>query len=334
MPKDKKSNSLDDLAANLNKKYGDGAITFMGDRDEGDRVSSGNIRLDGILDGGWPTATLCELFGPSGAGKSSLAMLALGQAQKLGFPCALIDLEGGMSQAIALACGVDINSLWYSQPGTAEDVFQILEDMIKSAQFGIIVVDSVAAMVTQAELAGDYSDQHVATKARLMSKGLPKLLGVMRDSKSPTIVAFINQVRDTINSTPYGPKEVTTGGKALGFYSSFRLEVKKGPQIPGKVGEDPIGHTVKVKVIKNRTAPPLRTAELKLYYDRGISNAASVIELAEEAGLMTKSGSWYTYVRTGEKLGNGLLASIDTLDNDPALTTAIIEDIRVTTAAA
>lgn len=324
MAKSRKNSPLDEALASIRKDYGDTSLVLLGDDPSMDveRISSGNAALDIALFGGYGRGCIVELFGAPSAGKSSLAMLLAAQVQSRGGTVAYLDVEHGMNKDLAIACGVDIDQLLFSQPGTGEETLEICERLMVPGM-ELIVVDSVAAMTPRAEIEGDHGDAHVALQARLMSQGLRKLTSSLSHG---IIVLFINQVRQTIGSMPFGPQTTTSGGRALPYYASIRCEVVKGKQI--KRGEEVLGHEVKVKVVKNRFGAPHRTAEFDLLYDRGISNASGVVKLAEKAGLLIKSGNWYTDTLTGEKVGNGYLATVDYYDDNTEQLQRLVEALN------
>lgn len=309
----------------LEKQFGKGAIMRLGD--EGavmpvQVISSGSVALDYALGvGGFPRGRVTEIYGPESSGKTTLALHAIAEAQKSGGIAAIVDAEHAFDQAYAKKLGVDINSLLISQPESGEQALSIVETLVRSGAVDIVVVDSVAALVPQAELEGEMGDSVMGLQARLMSQALRKLTGAI--SKSSSVVVFINQLRDKIGVV-YGNPETTTGGKALKFYSSVRIEIRKTAQI--KDGSEIIGNRTRVKVVKNKVAPPFKTIEFDILYGEGISVLGELIDLAVEFGIVKKSGAWFSY--DSEKLGQGREAVKKALREDPALSETIRQQVR------
>ena len=297
----KENEALAQTIKEIEKTYGKGSIMRLGDsvKVEEDAISSGSLLIDQALGiGGYPRGRIVEIFGPESSGKTTLALHAIAEVQKTGGKAAFIDAENAIDPMYAKNLGVQIDDLILSQPDSGEQALEIAELLIKSGAIDLLVVDSVAALVPQAELDGIMSDTNMGLQARLMSKAMRKLSGVMNKSKCTVI--FINQLREKIGII-YGNPEVTTGGRALKFYSSIRVDVRKGEAI--KQGSEIIGNKVNVKIVKNKVAPPFKTAQVEIRYGEGISRVAEVIDLGVEHGLIDKSGSWFSY--QGEKIGQG-----------------------------
>lgn len=309
----------------LEKQFGKGSIMRLGDQGAVmpvQVISSGSISLDFALGvGGFPRGRVTEVYGPESSGKTTLALHAIAEAQKAGGIAAIVDAEHAFDQAYAKKLGVDINSLLISQPESGEQALSIVETLVRSGAIDIVVVDSVAALVPQAELEGEMGDSVMGLQARLMSQALRKLTGAI--SKSSSVVVFINQLRDKIGVV-YGNPETTTGGKALKFYSSVRLEIRKTAQI--KDGAEIIGNRTKVKVVKNKVAPPFKTVEFDILYGEGISMLGELIDLAVEFGIVNKSGAWFSY--ESDKLGQGREAVKKHLREDPALAGKIRQQVK------
>lgn len=285
----------------IEKTYGKGSIMRLGDsvKVEEDAISSGSLLIDRALGiGGYPRGRIIEIYGPESSGKTTLALQAIAEIQKKGGKAAYIDAENAIDPTYAKNLGVQIDELILSQPDSGEQALEIAELLIKSGAIDLLVVDSVAALVPQAELDGVMSDSSMGLQARLMSKAMRKLSGVMNKSKCTVI--FINQLREKIGVL-YGNPETTTGGRALKFYASIRIEVRKGEAI--KQGTDIIGNKVNVKVVKNKVAPPFKTATIEIRYGEGVSSESEIIDLAVEDEIIEKSGAWFSY--NGEKIGQG-----------------------------
>ncbi len=285
----------------IEKTYGKGSIMRLGDsvKVEEDAISSGSLLIDKALGiGGYPRGRIIEIYGPESSGKTTLALQAIAEIQKKGGRAAYIDAENAIDPTYAKNLGVQIDELILSQPDSGEQALEIAELLIKSGAIDLLVVDSVAALVPQAELDGIMSDSSMGLQARLMSKAMRKLSGVMNKSKCTVI--FINQLREKIGVV-YGNPETTTGGRALKFYASIRIEVRKGEAI--KQGTDIIGNKVNVKIVKNKVAPPFKTAVIEIRYGEGVSRASEIIDLAVEDNIIEKSGAWFSY--NGEKIGQG-----------------------------
>jgi len=286
----------------IEKAHGKGSVMILGDEDMAkdiDTVPSGSLALDQALGiGGYPRGRIVEIYGPESSGKTTFALHAIAQAQKEGGYAAFIDAEHALDPKYARALGVDTDNLIISQPDTGEQALEITEALIRSGAVDIVVVDSVAALVPEAEIRGDMGSSHVGLQARLMSQAMRKLSGAI--SKSNTTAVFINQIREKVGIM-FGNPETTPGGRALKFYSSVRVEIRRSEQL--KIGNDIIGNRTKIKVVKNKVAPPFKTAEVDLVYGEGISRTGEIIDLAVEHELLKKSGSWFSY--NDEKIGQG-----------------------------
>ena len=301
MVKSSGDKTLDQVLLDIEKQFGKGAVMKLGDNEhtEIDVVSSGSISLDVALGiGGYPKGRIIEIYGPESSGKTTFALHAIAEIQKKGGRAAFIDAEHALDPQYAAKIGVNINDLLLSQPDNGEQALEICEALVRSGAIGIIVIDSVAALVPQAEIEGEMGDSHVGLQARLMSQALRKLSGII--NKTNTVCIFINQLREKVG-VMFGNPEVTPGGRALKFYSSIRLEIRKGEQI--KLGNDIVGNKTNVKVVKNKMAPPFKTCTLEIAYGEGISKTGEVVDLAVEANILEKSGAWYSY--KGEKVGQG-----------------------------
>ena len=293
--------NLKQVLADIEKQFGKGSIMKLGDNEhrEIDVISSGSIALDTALGiGGYPKGRIIEIYGPESSGKTTFALHAIAEAQKLGGKAAFIDAENALDPQYAANLGVNIDELLLSQPDNGEQALEITEALVRSGAISIIVIDSVAALVPQAEIEGEMGDTHVGLQARLMSQALRKLAGII--NKTNTIAIFINQLREKVG-VMYGNPEVTTGGRALKFYSSIRLDIRRSEQI--KLGTDIIGNKTNVKVVKNKMAPPFKTCQVDIMYGTGISREGEVVDLGVEAGAIEKSGAWYSY--NGDKIGQG-----------------------------
>ncbi|HHU59587.1 TPA: recombinase RecA [bacterium] len=297
----KKDASLTEAIKTIQKQYGKGSIMKLGDRalTNVDTISSGSLLLDVALGvGGYPRGRVVEIYGPESSGKTTIALHAVAEAQKNGGRAAFIDAEHAIDPAYAQKLGVNVDELILSQPDSGEQALEIVEILVKSQAIDLIVVDSVAALVPQVELDGEMSDAQVGAQARLMSKALRKITALL--NKSVCTIIFINQLREKVGVI-YGNPEVTPGGRALKFYSTIRIDVRRGEAI--KQGSEIVGNVVKLKVVKNKVAPPFKVANVDLMYGLGISLEGEVIDLAAELEVIGKSGSWYDY--NGERLGQG-----------------------------
>ena len=323
MKKDK-DKTLDQVLADIEKQFGKGAIMKLGEKGVKniDVVSSGSIALDQALGvGGYPKGRIIEVFGPESSGKTTIALHAIAEVQKLGGRAAFIDAEHALDPVYAKKLGVDTDNLLLSQPDTGEQALEIVDALVRSEAMSIIVIDSVAALVPQAEIEGDMGDSHVGLQARLMSQALRKLSGVI--NKTNTICIFINQLREKVGIM-FGNPETTPGGRALKFYSTIRLDVRRSEQI--KVNGDVLGNKTVIKVVKNKVAPPFKTAEVEIMYGEGISRIGEVIDIASNMGIIDKSGAWFSY--KGEKIGQGKENVKLVLKNDPALLKEIEDKVR------
>lgn len=307
----------------INKQFGDGAIRRLGDTKtvSVDLFSSGALSLDLALGGGFPKGRIIEIFGPESSGKTTLALHAIAEVQKNGGSAAFIDAEHALDPAYAKKLGVDTDNLLVSQPDNGEQALEIAETLVRSNAVDIVIIDSVAALVPQAEIDGEMGDSHMGLQARLMSQALRKLTGII--SKSKTTVIFINQIRMKIG-VMFGNPETTTGGNALKFYASIRIDIRRTGQI--KSGEEIIGSRTKVKIVKNKIAPPFRVAEFDIMYNEGISKTGDVLDLAVQHGIVGKSGAWFDY---GEnKIGQGREASKEYLSKNPKIMAEIEKKVR------
>ena len=301
MAKTSGDKTLDQVLMDIEKQFGKGAVMKLGDNEhrEIDVVSSGSISLDVALGiGGYPKGRIIEIFGPESSGKTTFALHAIAEVQKLGGRAAFIDAEHALDPVYAKNLGVDINNLLLAQPDTGEQALEICEALVRSDAISIVVIDSVAALVPQAEIDGEMGDSHVGLQARLMSQALRKLSGTI--NKTKTIAIFINQLREKVG-VMFGNPETTPGGRALKFYSSIRLDVRKSEAI--KIGDSIIGNKTNIKVVKNKIAPPFKIATVDIMYGEGVSKPGEIIDLGVDSGVLEKSGSWFSY--KGEKLGQG-----------------------------
>ena len=296
-----KDKALDDVLASLEKQFGKGAVMLLGDNHhaEVEVSSSGSLSLDLALGvGGYPKGRIIEIYGPESSGKTTFALHAIAEIQKQGGRAAFIDAEHALDPVYAKNLGVNINELLLSQPDTGEQALEICEALVRSNAINIVVIDSVAALVPQAEIDGEMGDSHVGLQARLMSQALRKLSGTI--NKTKTIAIFINQLREKVG-VMFGNPETTPGGRALKFYSSVRLDVRRSEAI--KAGDAIIGNKTTIKVVKNKVAPPFKVATVDIMYGEGVSREGEIIDLGTEAGILEKTGAWYAY--NGEKLGQG-----------------------------
>ena len=317
-PKPNNSEKLKALQAamdKIEKSFGKGSIMKMGDDhvQEVEVIPTGSIALNAALGvGGYPRGRIIEIYGPESSGKTTLAIHAIAEAQKTGGIAAFIDAEHAFDRFYAAKLGVDIDNLWISQPDNGEQALEIAEQLIRSSAIDIIVIDSVAALTPKAEIEGDMGDNKVGLQARLMSQALRKLTSAI--SKTNTTCIFINQLREKIG-VMFGNPETTTGGNALKFYASVRLDIRRTSQL--KDGDEVIGNQVRVKVVQNKVAPPFRKAEFDIMFGEGISHSGEIIDLGSELGIIKKSGSWYSYNDT--KLGQGRDAAKQCIQDNPEL---------------
>ena len=323
----KKKNLLDDTLKQIEKQFGKGSIMKLGDRAsvEIDAISSGSIKVDEALGiGGYPKGRIVEIYGPESSGKTTLALHAIAEVQKKGGRAAFIDAENAIDPTYAKNLGVNIDDLILSQPDSGEQALDITEMLIKSGAIDLVVVDSVAALVPQAELDGEMGDANVGLQARMMSKAMRKLSGIMNRSECTAI--FINQLREKVGIM-FGNPETTPGGRALKFYSSVRLDIRRSEAI--KNGTDIIGNKVNVKVVKNKVAPPFKVAQIEIMYE-GISYVAELLDLCVDHDIVMKSGAWFSY--NGEKIGQGKEAAKTFIKSNPALMEELGAKLREKTA--
>src|SRR3982751_1831980 len=322
---DDKKKALNLAIAQIEKNCGKGAIMKMGSADARVRVesiSTGAINLDAAIGvGGIPRGRVTEIYGPESSGKTTLCLHVVANAQRAGGVAAYIDAEHALDTDYAVKLGVDVENLLVSQPDTGEQAMEICEILVRSGAVDVVVIDSVAALVPKAEIEGDMGDSHMGLQARLMSQALRKLTGAIARSK--TSVIFINQLREKIG-VMFGNPETTTGGKALKFYASVRLDIRR--IAPVKEKEDVIGSHVRVKVVKNKVAAPFKQAEFDIMYAEGISHASLVLDIASENGIIDKSGAWYSY--NGQKIGQGRENAKLYLKDSPALMTEVEEKVK------
>lgn len=308
----------------IEKQFGKGSIMLLGETKQMNVqvVPTGSLSLDMALGvGGVPKGRVIEIYGPESSGKTTLAYHIVAEAQKLGGTAAFVDAEHALDPDYAKNIGVDIDRLLISQPDTGEQALEITETLVRSNSVDILVLDSVAALVPRAEIEGDMGDNHMGLQARLMSQALRKLTGVI--SKSNTVVIFINQLRMKIGIM-FGNPETTTGGQALKFYSSVRMDIRRTEQI--KVNDEVVGNHVKVKVVKNKVAPPFKTAEFDIMYNQGISTEGEIVDLGVKHSIVTKNGAWYEH--NGEKIGQGREAAKQFLKDNPKISAEIEKAIR------
>lgn len=316
--------NLELALAQIEKKYGKGSIMKMDGENipQVEAVSSGCLTLDAALGiGGFPKGRIIEIYGPESSGKTTVALHAVAEVQKAGGTAAFIDAEHALDPWYASNLGVQIENLYISQPDSGEQALEILETLVRSGAIDIVVVDSVAALTPQAEIDGEMGDSHVGLQARLMSQALRKLTAVA--SKSKCTIIFINQLREKVG-VMYGNPEVTTGGKALKFYASVRIDVRKADTL--KDGSDVVGNHVKAKIVKNKVAPPFKVAEFDILYGKGISSIGCVLDVAIEKGIVQKSGSWFSY--NDEKIGQGREKALDYLKNNPEIADEVNRKVR------
>ena len=322
--KSSKDKNLENILADIEKQFGKGAVMRLGDNPHMklDVVSSGCLSLDIALGiGGYPKGRIIEIYGPESSGKTTFALQAIAEVQKTGGRAAFIDAEHALDPVYAKRLGVNTNELILSQPDTGEQALEICEALVRSEAVSIVVIDSVAALVPQAEIDGEMGDSHVGLQARLMSQALRKLSGTI--NKTNTIAIFINQLREKVG-VMFGNPETTPGGRALKFYSTIRLDIRRNEQL--KVGDKVMGNKTTVKVVKNKVAPPFKTAIVDIMYGEGISKEGELIDLGSDAGIIDKTGAWYSY--NGEKLGQGKENVKLLLKDKPELKEEIEEKVR------
>jgi recombination protein RecA len=323
-----KVKALDLAMESIEKQFGKGAIMKLGEAHSTavECTSTGSLSLDIALGGGIPKGRIVEIYGPESSGKTTLTLHSIAEVQRNGGTAAFIDAEHALDPSYAKRIGVDIDNLLLSQPDNGEQALEIVETLVRSNAVDLIVVDSVAALVPRAEIEGEMGDSHMGLQARLMSQALRKLTSVI--SRSKTSVIFINQIRMKIG-VMFGNPETTTGGNALKFYSSVRMDIRRIGQI--KQGEEVIGNRTRVKVVKNKIAPPFRQAEFDIMYNEGISLPGDVLDLAANEGIVEKSGAWYAY--DGQKIGQGREAAKAYLQENPSTTAEIANKVRMAEAA-
>ena len=324
MVKQSTDKTLDQVLSDIEKQFGKGAVMKLGDNEHMDieTIPSGSLSLDIALGiGGYPKGRIVEIYGPESSGKTTFALHAIAEAQKAGGRAAFIDAEHALDPQYAAKTGVNINDLLLSQPDHGEQALEICEALVRSGAISVIVIDSVAALVPQAEIEGEMGDTHVGLQARLMSQALRKLSGII--NKTNTIAIFINQLREKVG-VMFGNPETTPGGRALKFYSSVRLEIRRSEQI--KDGTDVIGNKTSIKVVKNKMAPPFKSCVVDIMYGEGVSKEGELIDLASEAKIIEKTGAWYSY--NGEKLGQGKENVKALLKSKPDMTNEIEQLVR------
>lgn len=322
---DERKAALDNALKKIEKNFGKGAIMRMGDAVDTKvaTVSSGSLAIDEALGvGGYPRGRIIEMYGPESSGKTTVALHAVAEVQQQGGTAAYIDAENAMDPEYAKALGVDIDNLLLSQPDTGEQGLQIADALISSGAIDIVVVDSVAALVPRAEIEGEMGDAHVGLQARLMSQALRKLSGTI--NKTKTIAIFINQIREKVG-VMFGNPETTPGGRALKFYSTIRLEIRRGEPI--KDGSDIIGNRAKIKVVKNKVAPPFKKAEVDIMYGEGISKMGELLDMAAKKDLIKKSGAWYSYGE--ERIGQGRENAKKWLTDHPTEMQTLMKQVRI-----
>ena len=325
MASEEKMKALDAALAQIEKQYGKGSVMKLGDQSANmgiDVVPTGSLSLDLALGlGGMPRGRIIEIYGPESSGKTTVALHVVAEVQKMGGIAGFIDAEHALDPTYAAHIGVDIDNLYISQPDNGEQALEITETMVRSGAVDVIIVDSVAALVPKAEIDGEMGDSHVGLHARLMSQALRKLTGII--SKSNCVVIFINQLREKVG-VMFGNPETTTGGRALKFYASVRLDVRRIETL--KVGGDVVGNRTRVKVVKNKVAPPFKEAEFDLRFGKGISKEGDILDLAVLHDIINKAGAWYSY--NGEKIGQGRENTKLYLANNPEVMEEIEQQVR------
>jgi recombination protein RecA len=323
MDKDKRAQALEAAMKQIEKQYGKGAIMRLGDEADRhiDATPTGSLGLDIALGiGGYPRGRIIEIYGPESSGKTTLALHAIAEVQKNGGYVAFIDAEHALDPKYAKALGVDVDNLILSQPDTGEQALEIAEALIRSGSVDAIVIDSVAALVPEAEINGEMGDSHVGLQARLMSQAMRKLSGVI--SKANATAIFINQIREKVG-VMFGNPETTPGGRALKFYASVRLEIRRGEQI--KSATDIIGNKTNIKVVKNKVAPPFKTVSVDIIYGQGISKTGELVDLASDLDIISKSGAWFAY--NGDKIGQGRENAKAYLESNPEIYNKIFKQV-------
>ena len=325
MASEEKMKALDAALAQIEKQYGKGSVMKLGDQSANmgiDVVPTGSLSLDLALGlGGMPRGRIIEIYGPESSGKTTVALHVVAEVQKMGGIAGFIDAEHALDPTYAAHIGVDIDNLYISQPDNGEQALEITETMVRSGAVDVIIVDSVAALVPKAEIDGEMGDSHVGLHARLMSQALRKLTGII--SKSNCVVIFINQLREKVG-VMYGNPETTTGGRALKFYASVRLDVRRIETL--KVGGEVVGNRTRVKVVKNKVAPPFKEAEFDIMFGKGISKEGDILDLAVLHDIINKAGAWYSY--NGEKIGQGRENTKLYLANNPEVMEEIEQQVR------
>jgi len=320
-----KDKALAQVLADIEKQFGKGSIMKLGGNEhmEIETTSSGSLGLDIALGvGGFPKGRIIEIYGPESSGKTTIALQAVAEVQKAGGRAAFIDAEHALDPVYARQLGVDIDELLLSQPDTGEQALEICEALVRSEAVNVVVIDSVAALVPQAEIEGEMGDSHVGLQARLMSQALRKLSGTINKTKTTAI--FINQLREKVGIM-FGNPETTPGGRALKFYSTIRLDIRRGEQI--KMGENIIGNKTNIKVVKNKVAPPFKSACVDIMYGKGISKSGELLDIGSNINVIDKSGAWYAY--NGEKIGQGKENAKLFLENNPDIMEEIEHKIRI-----
>ena len=321
---EEKLKALEHALADLDKQYGKGAVMKLGDQAQQsvEVISTGNLELDLALGvGGVPKGRVIEIYGPESSGKTTVALHIVAEAQKKGGICAFVDAEHALDPAYAKKLGVNIDELYIAQPDTGEQALEIAEARVRSGALDVVVIDSVAALVPKAEIDGEMGDSFVGLQARLMSQALRKLTGIV--SKTGTIAIFLNQLREKVG-VMYGNPETTPGGRALKFYASVRLDVRRGEQL--KNGSDVVGNRTKVKIVKNKVAPPFRVAEFDIIYGQGISKEGTLLDMAVQRDLIHKSGAWFSY--KDQRIGQGRENTRQFLKDNPEIAAEIDAEIR------
>ena len=319
-----KEKALSAALSQIERQFGKGSMMRLGDSERVavPSISTGSLGLDIALGvGGLPRGRICEIYGPESSGKTTLTLQVIAEAQKKGGTCAFIDAEHALDPIYAQALGVDVDNLLVSQPDTGEQALEICDMIVRSGAVDVVVIDSVAALTPKAEIEGDMGDSHMGLQARLMSQALRKMTANIKNSN--TLVVFINQIRMKIG-VMFGSPETTTGGNALKFYSSVRLDIRRIGSI--KEGDEVVGNETRVKVVKNKVAPPFRQTEFQIMYGQGIYHMGEVIDLGVKQGLLEKSGAWYAY--KGEKIGQGKKNAAQYLEENPAIAEEIEQEIR------